>query len=58
MRVSLEQIRLQNEADRMQFHDLTVEIQNLLTAQVQILRTSRYRDNLNPDLVVRERIPA
>lgn len=58
MRVSLDQIRQQNEADRREILDLPLELQRILEMQVNILRTSRYMDSDRQSLIERERLTA
>jgi hypothetical protein len=44
MRISLEQIHEQYQIDKKEFEGLAEDFQLLLNAQVEILRTSRYRE--------------
>lgn len=58
MRVSFEQILRQNQLDRENFLRLDPAVQKALNAKIEILRTSRYREDQVPEVGSAERLIA
>lgn len=58
MRVSFEQIQQQNQLDRESFLKLDPVVQKMLNSKIEILRTSRYREDQVSEVGGAERLIA